>query len=180
MRGRKGGRGGGDDLGIRFDVVLLRSCQQTAALVEPGGTMTVGEKAIMADAMEAVGQCVQEEATDELVSIERHDLRPAVMAIIPPAERDAIVVHADQPGIGDGDAMGIAAEIGQHLLWPTERRLGIDDPFEATDFGEHAGESIRLCQVGKVAEEAQVTRVMGCSQFLQKAPAKQARQHPHG
>lgn len=93
MRGRKGGRGGGGDLGTRFDVVLLRSGQQPSAQVEPGGTMTVGEKAIMADAMEAVWQRVQEEATDELISIERHDLRPAVMAIIPPAERDAIVVQ---------------------------------------------------------------------------------------
>jgi len=59
--------------------------------------MAVGEKAIMADAMEAVGQRVQEEATDELVSIERYDLRAAAIPIIPPAERDATVVHADQP-----------------------------------------------------------------------------------
>ncbi|WP_348626183.1 transposase [Mesorhizobium sp. LNHC252B00] len=34
------------------------------------------------------------------------------MTIIPPAERDAVVGHADQPGIGDGDAMGVAAAVG--------------------------------------------------------------------
>ena len=93
-------------------------CQQSAAQVELGGAMAVGEEAIVADAMEAVGQGVQEEAADELVGVERHDLRPAAMAIVPPAERDAFVVHADQAGIGDGDAMGVAAEIGQYLLGP--------------------------------------------------------------
>ena len=117
--------------------------------------MTVGEEAIVADAMEAVRQGVQQEAPDELVGVERHDLRPAAMTIIPPAERDAIVGHADQPGIGDGDAMGVAAEIGQHLLRPAEGRLGVDDPFEATDFGKQAGEGGGLCQVGEIAEEAQ-------------------------
>lgn len=64
----------------------------------------------------------------ELIGIERHDLRPAAMTIIPPAERDAIVNHADQAGIGDGDTMGVAAEISQHLLRAAEGRLGIDDP----------------------------------------------------
>ena len=100
-----------------------RSGQQPAAQFEPGGAMTIGEEAVVADAMEAVGKRVQQEAADELERVERHDLRPAVMAIVPPAEADAIVGHADQPGIGDGDAMGVAAEIRQHLLGPPKGGL---------------------------------------------------------
>jgi hypothetical protein len=80
------------------------------------------------------------------VGVKRHDLHPAAMAINPPAERDAIVVHADQPGVGDGNAVGLAAEIGQHLFLPAEGRLGVDDPWEATGFGKPAGEGIRLCR----------------------------------
>ena len=38
--------------------------------------MAVGEEAVVADAMEAVRQRVQQEAPDELVGVERHDLRP--------------------------------------------------------------------------------------------------------
>ena len=134
---------GGDSgaFGIRFESVLPRSGQQPAAQFEPGGAMTIGEEAVVADAMEAVGQRVQQEAADELVGVERHDLRLAAVTIIPPAERDPIVGHADQPGIGDGDAMGVAAEIGQHLFRPAEGRLGVDDPFEATDLGEHAAKA---------------------------------------
>ena len=48
--------------------------------------MAVGEEAVVADAMEAVGQGVQQEAADELVGVERHDLGLAVMAIVLPAE----------------------------------------------------------------------------------------------
>lgn len=182
MKGTRDAMRGGDSdaFGIRFESVLPRSSQQPTAQFEPGGAMTIGEEAVVADAMEAVRQRVQQEATNELVGVERHDLRLAAVAIISPAERDAIVDHADQPGVGDGDAMGVAAEVGEHLFRPAERWLGVDDPFEATDFGEHAGEGIRLCQMGEIAEEAQPARIMGHLQFLQKAAAKQARQHAHG
>ncbi len=45
----------------------------------------------MADAMEAVRQGVQQKAADELVGVEGHDLRLAVVAIVLPAEADFIV-----------------------------------------------------------------------------------------
>lgn len=41
--------------GLSFDIVLLRTGQQPAAQVEPGGAMAVGEEAVMADAVEASG-----------------------------------------------------------------------------------------------------------------------------
>jgi hypothetical protein len=106
MRRRKGFGCGA--FGLRFDAVLLRTDQQTSAQIEPGGAMTVGEEAVVANAMQAIGQCVQQEAPDKLVGIERHDLRPAAVAIILPAAGNAIVLHADQPGIGNRDAVGVA------------------------------------------------------------------------
>lgn len=107
----------------------------------------------MADAVKAVRQGVQEEAPDELVGVERHGLRPAVMPIILPTERDPIVGHADQSGIGDRDAMGVATEIGQHLLRPAEGRLGIDDPFEAADLGKLAVERSGRRQFGEMLKK---------------------------
>lgn len=140
MRRRKALGGDSGAFGIRFELVLLRSGQQPVAQVELGGAITVGEETVVADAMETVGQRVQEKATDELVRVERHDLRLAAVAVVPPAERDPIVGRSDQSGIGDGDAMGVAAEIGQHLLRPAEGRLGVDDPLIATNLGEQADE----------------------------------------
>ena len=44
-----------------------------AASLDLRGAMAIGEEAVVADAMEAVGQGVQEEAADELVRRELHD-----------------------------------------------------------------------------------------------------------
>jgi hypothetical protein len=55
---------------------------------------------------------VQQEAPDELVSVEGHDFLAIVVAIVFPAKGDRVVVDPGQPGVGDGDAMGVAAEIG--------------------------------------------------------------------
>jgi hypothetical protein len=38
--------------------------------------------------------------------------------------------------IGDGDAMGIAAEVGIDLLGPAERFFAVDDPFLPPEFLE--------------------------------------------
>jgi hypothetical protein len=48
-------------------------------------------EAIVADAREAVRHRCNKEAPDEFVGVERHDRRPAAMAMILPAEGDAIV-----------------------------------------------------------------------------------------
>jgi len=32
-----------------------------------------------------------------------------------------------QPGVGDGDAVSVCAEIAQHMFWPAERPFGVDD-----------------------------------------------------
>jgi len=50
------------------------------------------------------------------------------MAIAFPAKGDFIVVDFDEAAFGNGDAVGVAPEIGQNLLWAAERRLGINDP----------------------------------------------------
>jgi len=85
----------------------------------------------VADAVKALGQHVHQEPPDELVRGERHRLPPAgpVGAVVLPAERDAVAIGRDQTAIGDGDAVGIAREIAQHLLRPGERVLGVDHPF---------------------------------------------------
>src|SRR5438270_11681524 len=67
-----------------------RRRQQSTALGKLGGAMAVGEIAVVADAVEAVGQDVKQEATNELVGGERHDLAFVVMAIVLPEEADAL------------------------------------------------------------------------------------------
>lgn len=85
----------------------------------------------MSDAVEAARQDMKQEAADELVRGERHDLLTvgAFTAVILVAERDACAVEGDQAAVGDGDPVGIARQIGEDGFGPGERRLRIDNPW---------------------------------------------------
>ena len=102
--------------------------QQATAQGQLGGTLAVGQVAVVTDAVEAVGQDVKQEAADELVGIERHHLALVVVAVVLTQEADASLVQADQATVGDRDAMGIAAEIVQDLFGHAEWALGEDHP----------------------------------------------------
>ena len=60
-----------------------------------------GEQSVVADAMEAVGQNVEQEAPDELAGRERHRAKPlpAVAAVVLVAEGYAALVEADQAAV---------------------------------------------------------------------------------
>ena len=73
---------------------------------------------------------------------ERHRLVAAgpFDPVILPLEGDAGLVGCDQAAVGDGDAMGVARQIGEHGLRPAERPLGIDDPLGLAQRREEGGE----------------------------------------
>src|SRR5215469_15502275 len=81
-----------------------QSTEQLAGAGEVGGTIAVGEEAIVADPVEALGQHVHQEAADELMRGERHRLPAvgAVDAVVLPPEGDGIGVGGDQSAVGDG------------------------------------------------------------------------------
>ena len=112
--------------------------EQLARLGDVVGAGAAGEQAVVADAVEALRQDVDQESADELVGGERHDLLAVATlgAIVLPSEGDAGAVAGDQPAVGDGDAVGVARQIGQHGLWPAERALGVDHPCDRKSSGE--------------------------------------------
>ena len=135
--------------------------------------MPIGQEAIMPDTMEAVRQAMKQEAADELERVERHQLRLVVMAIVLPAKADTAIGKFNDTGIGDGDTVRVAAKIGQHLLRPAKRRLGIDNPLRATNICNEASEGCQFRQSGEGTEELELTSVEGSLQSLKKQPPKQ-------
>ncbi len=105
----------------------------------------------MADPVEAAGHGVLQEAADELVGLQSHDLGLAVLAIVFSGEADLAVLEPDQTAVGDGDAVGVAAEIAEHLLGASEWRLGVDDPLDLGHGIEPGG------GVGQGGREAKIT-----------------------
>ena len=117
----------------------------------------------MADAVEALGQHVHQEAPDKLVRVKPHGL-PAARAdaqtwpdtwpgqkwfvfslfyaasgaIVLPTERDVGVVGGNEAAVGDGDTMRVTGEIAQHLLGSRERRLAVNYPVDAPQRGNEA------------------------------------------
>ena len=101
------------------------SSEQLARSRDVGGTVGFGKQPVVANAVKALGQDVDQEPADELVGCERH--RPVASRAIEPVilvlESDAVLVGRDEAAIGDGDAVGVARQIAQDLLGPGERLL---------------------------------------------------------
>jgi hypothetical protein len=125
--------------GRRLDIVWWRLSgigEKGAAEGELGGAVVIGHEAEVTDAMEAVGQRMKQKAANELAGLELHDLGAAVVAIVFPSEGDLGVVEGDQAAVGDGDAVRVAAEIGENLRRSAERLFGVDDPCDRKSSGE--------------------------------------------
>ena len=116
-------------------------------------------------------------SADELGGSECHDLLTIANlgAIVLPSEGDAGAIAGDQPAVGDGDAVGIARQIGQHGLWPAERTLGIDHPFGSAWRCQIRRERPRVSESGMIAKVLQAAGLVGGEQLLQEQPAEQTR-----
>jgi len=66
---------------------------------------------------------VEQEAAQELIDIQSHE--PLLVAVggIAPAEGDVAIGESDEPGVRDSDAMGVGAEIAQHMFGPPKGGL---------------------------------------------------------
>ena len=50
------------------------------------------------------------------------------VGVVLPTETDFAVVEGWDASVGDGDPMGVAGEVLEHLLGTAERWFGVDDP----------------------------------------------------
>src|SRR5499427_5201165 len=125
--------------GVRIgDVVHCRwinlrhwSSHQLPGVRNVGLAAGARQQSVVADAMKPLWQNVEQKALDELVGAERHCAVPRLpaAAVILVAEGHAARIESEEATVRDGDAMGVAGEIGQHRLRPGEGRLAVDEPF---------------------------------------------------
>jgi len=118
-----------------------RDAKQCATTFERSTTSAVGEESEVSDANQASGQNVQQEAAQELMSGNSHDLLLAAMGVVSPAEGDAIVLKANEAMVGDGYAMGIAGQVVENMFGAAEGWLGVDDPVLLEQLPEKVAEA---------------------------------------
>src|SRR5271156_5497965 len=102
-----------------------------AAQVQRLATHPVGKKTEVANLYEAWRQHVEQESAYELGRLESHDAAAVVVPGVAPPEADLTVLEAEKSSVGDGDPVGVAGQVFQHVLRPTEWRLGVDHPLYA-------------------------------------------------
>ena len=135
----------------------------------------------MADAMKPLWQNVEQKAPDELVGAERHCAVPRLpaAAVILVAEGHAARIESKETTVRDGDAMGVAGEIGEHRLRPGEGRLAVDEPFLPLERCQMCGKDLAAMQVLDLAKECQPACRVSVGERRQEQPPEQAGKHPH-
>ena len=111
---------------------------------------------------------------------ERHSAALAVVRVVLPAERDVRIGHLDQAMVGDGDAMGVAGQIVQYVLRPTERLLRVHHPVFAEQCTQECGEGLLVSQRSAGSEEVEPVPAKGAPQFSHELSAKDFAQDFHG
>lgn len=101
----------------------------------------------MPDADKPFGQDVKKKAAHELVCGKGHDSRLVAACIVPPTKRDVAAIEGNETVVRDGDTMGVAPEVTDHLLGAAEGGLGIDDPVLAKESPEKRRDALWLFQV---------------------------------
>ena len=109
----------------------------------------VCEQTVVADAMEARGQHVQQEAAHELFGRYGHGFvaGASVLSIVLPTERDAAVVPCHEARVCDRHPMGVSGQICEHRLGSSERSLGVDHPLALSQRHQPIGEGLRVGQI---------------------------------
>src|SRR5258708_4270731 len=139
----------------------------------------VGEKAEVADAHEAAWQQVEQEAAQELVDRQSQQSLLVGVRGVSPAEGDVALLKGDESAVGDGDAVGVAAEIAQRVLRSPEGRLGVDDPVVAEQGSEPCGEASWFRQWRKVAVKREPVLVERRLQSGDELAAKDPAEYLH-
>jgi len=98
---------------------------------------------------------MQQEATEELVCVQAHQLPLVAVCGVTPAEAYPVAIQGDQSVVGNRDAMRVRAEIAQDVLRTSEGALGIDHPVMAEQSSQPCCEPPWISQRQEVVAEPQ-------------------------
>ena len=75
---------------------------------------------------------MEKKTTNELDRLQGHCLSLVAGGIVLPFESDSVICQRNQSPVGDCNAVGVAGQILENLLWPSEGGFGVNYPFQMT------------------------------------------------
>ena len=108
--------------------------------------LAMGEEAKVSDADETSGQYMLNKTAEELRRRQSHFAVLFAVRVVLPPECDALSIKCQKAVIGDGNAMGVAAEIAKNVLRSAEGPFGVNDPVLAKQSAQECGETFRVSQ----------------------------------
>src|SRR3974377_1010529 len=102
------------------------------------------------------------------------------MSGVPPAEGDFTFRKRDQAMVGDGHAMGVAAQILEHIFGTTEGRFRVDHPVLSEQQAQPGSKGFALgerCQSSREVQSAVLERLLEPRDELS---TKDSREHLKG
>ena len=82
--------------------------------------------------------------------------------------------------IGDGYAMGVAAQILKNMLGATERWFRVDHPVLSEQCPQPSGEGLELGETGQVSMEVELAFLKGLPESSNKLATENATEHVNG
>ena len=126
----------------------------------------------MPDTDETARQDMQQEATQELIGRQREESFLVSMSGVSPAKRDLVILEGNESGIGNRNAMGVSAEIAQHLLGSAARRLAVDHPSRRVKLTDQTPKQFGLRQALKQAVKTELSGSVSLLERFEKLAAE--------
>jgi hypothetical protein len=82
--------------------------------------------------------------------------------------------------VGDGHAMGISAQIVQHIFGATEGTFQVDHPVLSKQRPQPGGKDPGLSEEFQISLEAELAVLEGLLECIDELAAKDSTQHPFG
>ena len=102
------------------------------------------------------------------------------MSRVAPTTGDLLVGTRDESLVGDGHALGVAAQIREPRLGATAGRFCVDPPVLSAQWPPPGSEDVRLRAQGQIPSEAELTGWEGRLETGDELAAKNAAAHPAG
>ena len=95
-----------------------------------------------------------------------------VVGGVSPTEGDLAIRKRDQSVIGDGDAMGVAAQITEYMFWAAERGASSKPPNPGGTAVAASAEGFGLSQELQVSMKAELAVLKACLRAATNLPRK--------